>query len=492
MKTNKIIWLIVGLLIISACSENYLDKYPLGELSDASFWLTESDLEYAVNAVYMPFATANAGVSHSWILMANAPAGDMIPTMNTDFINVNNLEFYPTNRWINYIWYVCYDGISRANRVIDRAPVMEVDESFKKQKIAEAKFLRGFYYLNLVRAYDDVPLIIEEQGPSSELYPARTPKSEVLAHIIIDLEDAAADLPLEWDDDANVGRATKGSALGYMALTNLYQEEWTEAISNTEELIALSKYDLLPEYSDVYKYGSENHIESLFEAQFRADVDLEYPGWGGNRGSLLQTRTAPAGIGTEYIPWGGWGVYIPSTEILDAFEPGDLRRNQIIAPDESFTFIQGNTYTMTAEATATGLALTKYWYGQNTSGSVYDRTNVIMLKYSEALLNYAEALAHANRIPDAYVQINKIRTRAGLPDKAAAGSVEECITDINKERRVENLFEQNFWYDLTRTKQAAWFLLEYHNKTLSDHKYLFPLPQAELDVNPSLVQNPGY
>jgi hypothetical protein len=443
-------------------------------------------LEYAVNGIYLPFATEdNAG--EMWISIANLPVGDMVANEDAKKLQLGDLDFKATNDFLNSMWFSSYDAISRANRAINRAQAMNIDATFKNQKIGEAKFLRGFYYLILVRAYGDVPLIIEEQTPLSDLYPKRTPKSEVLAQMVKDFTEAAAVLPTKWDD-ANVGRATKGSALGYIALTNLYQEKWADAITNTEAIFALNQYSLLPNYSDVYKYGNENTQESLFEAQFR----IELNGWAGNRGTLLQTLTAPRGIGTQYIAWGGWGVFCPSEKVLTAFEAGDSRRGQIISAGQSFTFIQGNTFTMSQNNFPSGLAITKYWFGLLPSGDDHDPKNLIMLKYSEALLNYAEALARANKISECYVQINKIRTRVGLPNKNPTASIEECITDINKERRVENLFEQNFWFDLTRTKQAAKFVMDNYGKTLADNKYLFPLPQNELANNLSLVQNPGY
>jgi hypothetical protein len=463
-----------------------MDKGPLGELADNSFWLTTSDLEYAVNGIYTYFAT-EGNVGESWITMSNLPAGDINDTGDSEKLQIGALDFKSTNGRINTVWFSCYEGISAANRVINRAQTMNIDDTFKNQKIAEAQFLRGFYYFNLVRAYGDVPLLVDEQTPSSDLYPKRTPKADVLAQMVKDFTDAASVLPTKWDD-ANIGRATKGSALGFMALTNLYQEKWNDAITNTEAIFALNQYALLLNYSDVYKYGNENTKESLFEAQFRDELT----GWAGNRGTLLQTLSAPRGIGTQYIAWGGWGVFYPSVNVLTAFEPGDSRRGQIISAGQSFTFIQGNAYTMTQDAFPSGLAITKYWFGLLPSGNDHDPKNIIMLKFSEVLLNYAEALARANRISDAYVQINKIRTRAGLPDKNPSSTIEECITDINKERRVEILFEQNFWYDLTRTKQAAKFVQDNYGKTLPDYKYLFPLPQSELDNNLSLVQNSGY
>jgi starch-binding outer membrane protein, SusD/RagB family len=486
MKKDKIMWLIIALFLISACTEDFMDKTPLGELSDNSFWLTKNDLEYAVNDIYTYFSKAQH-VGGDWVSVANLPVGDIRPTEGAENIQMSNLDFKTTNPRLNTIWFACYDGIAAANRVINRAQTMDIDDTFKNQKIAEAKFLRGYYYLNLVRAYGDVPLIIDEQTLASDLYPKRTPKADVLAQMVTDFTEAASVLPVKWDD-ANIGRATKGAALGFMALTNLYQEKWDDAISNTEAIFALNQYALLPNYSDVYKFGNENTKESLFEAQYRDVLN----GWVGNRGTLLQTFTAPRGIGLQYIAWGGWGGLYPSENVLKAFEPGDSRRGQIISPGQSFTFLQGNTYTMTEDAFPSGLALTKYWYGVLPSGNNHSPQNIIMLKYSEAILNYAEALARSNRIPDAYVQINKIRTRAGLPNKNPSASIEACIIDINKERRVENLFEQNCWYDLTRTKQAAKFVQDNYGKTLPDYKYLFPLPQSELDNNPSLIQNPDY
>jgi len=486
MRKDKIIGLIIALFVISACSKDFMDKKPLGELADNAFWQTTTDLENAVNGIYLPFATGD-NVGENWLVVANLPVGDIQPTESAENIQLAGLDFKATNARLNTIWFSCYDGISRANQTINRSQAMNVDAAFKNQKIGEAKFLRGFYYLLLVRTYGDVPLIVEEQTPLSDQYPIRTLKTDVLTQMGKDFSDAAAVLPAKWDN-ANVGRATKGSALGYLALTNLYQEKWTDAIANTQALIALNQYALLAKYSDVYKYGNENTKESLFEAQFREEMN----GWAGNRGHLLQTLTSPRGIGLQFIAWGGWGVFIPSPKVLTAFETGDSRRGQILSDGQTFTFMPGNVFTMKQNLTLTGLALNKYWYGILPSGNDHAPTNIIMLKYSEALLNYAEALARANKITDAYVEINKIRTRAGLPNKNVTASIEECITDINKERRVENLFEQNFWFDLTRTKQAAKFVQDNYGKTLSDNKYLFPLPQNELANNLSLVQNPGY
>lgn len=486
MRKDNIIGFIIALFLISACSKDFMDKKPLGELADNAFWQTAIDLENAVNGIYLPFSTGD-NMGELWISLANLPAGDMQPTEDASKMQLAALDFKATSSYISSIWYTCYDGISRANRAINRAEAMNIDAAFKVQKIGEAKFLRGFYYLMLVRAYGDVPLIIEEQTPLSDLYPKRTAKADILAQIIKDFTEALAALPAKWDD-TNVGRATKGSALGYMALTNLYQEKWTEAISNTEAIFALNQYALLAKYSDVYKYGNENTSEALFQAQYR----LVNVGWAGNMGHLLSPFTVPRGSGDLYDAWGGWGVFCPSQKVLSAFETGDTRRIQIVSDGQSHTNPDGAVFVMKQSATPTGLALTKYWYGRNSLDSGFSDQDIITLKFSEAILNYAEALARANRISDAYVQINKIRTRAGLPDKAPGASIEICITDINKERRVENLFEQNFWYDLTRTKQAAKFLLDNYGKTLADNKYLYPLPQNELAVNLSLVQNPGY
>jgi len=484
MKKYKIFPFISIICILTACSENFLDKAPMGDVSDAAFWKTQSDLENAVNGIYYVIRDRDArNIAQFWPFAANIPMNDMQQTQILEAVDIANMKWNSTNIWLNAIWNSMYMGATRANVVISRGSKMDnIDATFRDIKIGEAKFLRGFYYLMLVRAYGDVPLLLEEQT-DPKILPKRSPKADVLTQIVKDFTDAVAVLPTRWDD-ANIGRATKGTALGYLAIANLYQENWDAAITNSEAIFNLNQYSLLPDHKDLYKWHNENTSESLFECQFRDDPTdghfMEY---------FLEPTIATADMGCDP---NGWGVLYPSNEFRAAFEPGDKRRWQILSKGEKLELIGGITFTMdSTSATPNGLACAKYWVGRLPSNNNPDQ-NIILLKFSEVILNYAEALANKNRFSDAYAQINRIRNRAGLPDKPTVNDLQTCIQDINKERRIENFWDQNGWYDLTRTKQAKKFLKDVYGIDMPDKNYLFPIPQSELDLNPNLTQNPGY
>ncbi len=484
MKKYKIFAFISIICVLTACSESFLDKAPMGDVSDAAFWKTSADLESAVNGIYYVIRDRDArNIAQFWPFAANIPLNDMQTTSYGDVVDMANMKWNSTNLWLNCIWNAMYMGATRANVVISRGSKMDnIDATFKDIKIGEAKFLRGFYYLMLVRAYGDVPLLLEEQTDATIL-PTRTPKVDVLAQIVKDFTEAAAVLPASWND-ANKGRATKGTAIGYLAIANLYQEDWDAAITNSEAIFDLNQYSLLTNQKDLYKWGNENTSESLFECQFRdATTDghfMEY---------FLEPTIATAAMGCDP---NGWGVLYPSNQFRAAFEPGDKRRWQILSKGETLELIGGITFTMdSTSATPNGLACAKYWVGRLPSNNSPDQ-NIILLKFSEVIMNYAEALANKSRFADAYAQINRIRNRSGLPNKATINEIEACIQDINKERRIENFWDENGWFDLTRTKQAKKFLLDTYGITMPDQNYLYPIPQTELNLNPNLTQNLGY
>lgn len=482
---KKIILSIFIVFSLYSCGDDFLNSpKPYDRVTDASFWKNTDDLEGAVNGIYYDIHAGGQNVSQMWVVTSNFPTNDFFSNEDVSVWDMIDLDFKPGNTRINNEWYASYKGITNANRVIGRGKSMNIDTEFKTKKIAEAKCLRSYFYLHLVRAYGDVPLIIEEQTAASNPYPTRTPKLEVINHMINDFTEAANGLPTKWDD-ANIGRVTKGTALALLQLINLYKEDWDASIAAFEQLENLGIYKLLPNYMDAYRWDNENNEESLFENQFADSPDMSI--W-------LQNMLGPRDAGAEAAQWGTWGVYFPTQKLYDSMEPLDDRRKQFLTPGQSITLPNGYTYTMKGggQSAQTNVALIKFWMGLPPSGNSGYR-NVMILKYAEAILNYAEALANVDRFSEAYTQINRIRTRAKLANKPTKNNIDDCLRDINKERRIENCFDQNgLWYDLTRTKQAQVFLKEEHNIEMPDYKYLFPLPETELYLNKNLVQNPGY
>ena len=455
---------------------------PLDTISDNSFWQSKEDLDGAVNGIYTEFSSIVMGGPAT---TASLPTNDFYANEMQDMWDMIALKFTPTNRQVSWAWFMCYNEIASANRVIARGEKMKIDADYKALKIAEAKCLRGYYYYTLISTYGSVPLILEEQTAASNPYPPRAPLADVLKAMVNDFTDAAAVLPSTWANK-DVGRVTKGTALTMLGLTNLYQENWNAAISSFQQLEDLGVYHLLPNYMDLYKFGNENTTESILECQFMDNAKSP---------NYWQSFFGPRDAGDAGATWATWGVFFPTQQLYDAIEPGDDRKNQFLLPGQSITLDANNyKYTMkgSEQSAKTNVVLVKFWVGHPVSNFL-SAQNILMLKYSSVIMYYAEALAHAGRFNDAYTQINRIRTRAKLPIKDVASDLETCITDINKERRIENCFEVNgFWFDLTRTKQAVKFLKDKHNINMEDYQYLFPLPQTELDLNKSLVQNPGY
>lgn len=473
----------LSLLILYGCGEKFLETAPQNAITDASFWKSDKDFEAGVNAAY--FALQWDAASFPWYALANMPTGDLKPNENNDHFNLEALNFQSTNGEIRSGWASNYLIVTRANLVISRlekAAAGEVSAEMKQRLGGEAKFLRGFAYFNLARMFGGVPLITIEQSASSPTDVAKAPVEQVWQQVAKDLTEAAAALPVKYDN-ANLGRATKGAALGYLAYTQMYLKDWAKAAKASEDLVALGTYNLVPDYKKSFSVNNENNEESVFEVQYR-DSQL---GWGPSRnGHYMPQQLAPRGIGEEYAPYGGWGNQIPTEQIVKAFEPGDKRRQaQILAEGDSAYF----GFKMEKKWTTTGFAYTKWWQGPDKND--HSKINLKQLRFSEVLLNYAEILNESGRTGDAYTHINRVRARAGLAAKTA-GTKAKCMDDIMQERRVETLCEYNQWYQLTRTGLAAAFLKKEYNRDLKPNQSVFPIPQSELDINKALVQNPGY
>lgn len=473
----------LSLLILYGCGEKFLETTPLNSITDASFWKSDKDFESGVNAAY--FALQWDASGGSWYNLAGMPTGDLKPNENNDHFNLEALNFQPTNGEFRNAWATNYLIITRSNLVISRlekAATGEVSTEMKKRLSGEAKFLRGFGYFNLARMFGGVPLITIEQSASSPTDVAQAPVEQVLQQVIKDFTEAAADLPAKYDN-ANVGRATKGAALGYLAYAQMHLKDWAKAAKASEDLVALGTYNLVPDYKKSFSVDNENNEETVFEVQYR-DSQL---GWGPSRnGHYLPQNQAPRGIGEEFAPYGGWGNQLPTEQVVKAFEPGDKRRQaQILVEGDPAYF----GFKMEKKWTTTGFTYAKWWQGPDKND--HSKINLKQLRFAEVLLNYAEILNESGRTAEAYPHINRVRARAGLAAKTA-GTKAKCMDDIMQERRVETLCEYNQWYQLTRTGRAADFLKKEYNRDLKPNQLVFPIPQAELDVNKALKQNPGY
>ena len=210
-------------------------------------------------------------------------------------------------------WSACYEGIYRANTVLEYIPPMEINENVKNQVVAEAKFIRAWFFYNLVTIFGDVPKV-DRLLSASEYNLARSPKAEIWALIVQDLTEAIPNLPLRSEAPiGDLGRATKGAAQALLVKSYLWQENWSAAQTTAEEIVNSGEYQLTPNYADIFTTGGENNEESVFEIQY---MNASGGNWGknnANEGTFANVFQRARG------QFEGYGFNIPTQDFVDEF-----------------------------------------------------------------------------------------------------------------------------------------------------------------------------
>ncbi len=407
------------------------------------------------------------------------------------------------NLYINQLYTGLYQGVSRANVVIERVGKMDnLGPQVKALILAQAKFLRGIFYYKLVNYFGGVSLVTTELNASSKLDIPRAPVAEVWKQIETDLSEAVAVLPSTWTNSADIGRATKAAAQAFLVKAYLWQQKYSDALTASEQIVNSGLYSLLPNFRSVFLKTNENNKEIVFETQYSAVNN-------GSEGSGLDTRSAPRGAPAAYIGRGANSNFVPQTSWINAFERDqagkikDLRYyGVIIGPGEKHPEMPGFVMPLTFpnSYTKTGYIVTKYWQEASLVGS---GINAPIIRYSEVLLNYAEALNEGGRSADAMKQINIVRNRAGLDSKPLDLVKDKVLDAVFYERRMEFIWEspgafsdlnrRGRFLDFIKANRVDYDKIQVDTKPWVQQKpLLLPIPQGARDVNKSLVQNPGY
>jgi len=488
MKNIILLTAIIAMLIIGwSCKDSFLEVVPQdGRLSDAAFFKTTAQFDSFIYGAYAELQGVADMISIPSSLQQDVTSNNSVAILPI-YMSPSNDDFY------NKFWQPFFNISSRSNILLEKvadAPTLD-----KARIEGEAKFLRGFSYFNLARAFGTFPLLLQSYYDGQENIEC-TPENKIWDQVIADLKDASQKLPTRalWGD-ANLGRATRGTAYAFLANAYMYKKDWANGAKASEDLIALGEFGLMPNVRDAFSRGKENSKESLFEIQFREDNNFN---WGGNynKGSLLPKLTAPSTVDDKYAPGGGWGSFVFTRKYADSFEAGDARRMELVKlPGEKYKgedmpdtlLIPGVT------ATAKNAYSTKYWRGPKVGPSdLLNPQNTPFFRYSEFLLNYAEILFELGKPAEAYTQLNLVRTRAKLPAKLVNPDRETFFNALMNERRWELGMEPNIWFHYTRTGRAANFLLSEYGVTFQDKWFKFPIPQKDRNQNPKLCQNPGY
>ncbi len=472
-----IISLLILLGLMVSCKD-YLDFPPEGEVPVDQFFQTQADAQMAVNAMYGYLRSWKIS-AFSYLILGSLPSDEMLKGSSAgDGSWANeyvNFQFSKTQGQIRDFWTGRYEGINLSNQVLANVPNIEMSETIRKRMTAEAKFLRAFHYFYLVRAFGGVPLVTTiPPGPEGLI---RTTADETWALIEEDLRAAIPDLP-ESITSEELGRATSWAAKGLLAKVLMYREDWTECKSVSDDIINNGPFELYPDFYEIFRPEQEFCSESLFEI-----VATEVPGEGDV--SLCQYAETQAVRGQF-----GWGWFVPSDELADAFDAaGDVVRKK--ATILYYGDITPDGDTIKGVDIMEGVDMPRY------NGKAYFPSrvphdtgpygcdqNIRNMRFAEILLINAEAAIHSGG--DAATPLNRVRDRVGL-DPIAGPSLE----DVWEERRLELAGEQDRYWDLLRTGNAASVLENYGFET-GKHE-LYPIPQAEVDLSGGqLVQNPGW
>lgn len=486
MKKNKIILLFGIIALFFTSCKKFLSVDPPYAQDAENYFRTPDDYDRALTGAYDMLQGSFMSLWIGEIASDNSIAGGESVNDSQGLHQIDNMTHGGVNNELRNIMRWNYTGITRVNYIMENKDNIDFPE--KQHILAEARFLRAYYYFELVKFFGDVPLIIDKRlGIEEAQQLPRAPKAEVYAQIEEDLTFAIGILS---PAAAQKGRATKGAAQALLGKAYLYQNKFSEAATILDEVRNSGLYSLIPNYGDLFSVSNEDNSETVFDIQY---TGLE----GGGYGCLicLEGNAAPGfqGIRQYNGPvYGDGNSYnLPTQELYNAFSPIDPRRGHTILDIEAFIAAQPDPSAITYAIGAgghTGYYNNKYIKRQGEIGlpdnDLTSPVNYRVIRFADVLLMAAEAHFQLGNNQTAQQLVNQVRVRAGVP-----GIPVQSLNDIYKERRFELSGEGHRFFDLVRTGQAAQFITGF----VPGKHELFPIPQVEIDLaGGNWQQNSGY
>ena len=490
------------LILFNSCSEEFLDNAPLDELTVEGAFNTKADAELALNGAYGTMVT-NDPHTYRWFYTIvgdmradNSHGGPPGTITNCELLESLAGDLEP-GIWN---WYEAYKYSAAANIILDNVPKIEdpnFSDSERKNILGQAYFLRAFHYYHLARQYRDVPLILSQDG---DLLPAKSPEAEVYAQIVKDLELAESYLPTEHANRfLTSSRGTKGSAQSLLAKVYVETGDYAKAAEYAGKVMDSGVYSLVETYDHLWDGNHQNTTEAIFELQHVASTmtGTYHPAQMLPPGDLTIHEADKPGEG---VGWAFPRFNVLNHELIEAFdEMGDSIRkwsSTLTVTDRSLMSDPPLGFADPTEPVSHTYKNGRHWDGFS------GRWNVLLMRYSDIILLRAEALNQIGQTAQAITYLNQVRARVKLAPTTASSQSEVALA-ILKERRLELAMEgQRFW-DLKRYYGEEG--LVNYLKGLTDtggnnlgknpanvHQLYLPIPQRDLDINPNLVQNPGY
>lgn len=476
MKSAMRLTIILVFFQLLSC-EGILDKEPIAILDAGSFFQTENDAVQSINAAYNPLLFNNANNNFLWAFAevtgdAAIPGGD---GSRPGIVEMETFSYTPRTEELNSYWKLQFKGITQCNLVLDNIAKVNMPELTKNQIIGEALFLRSYYYFLLTQVFGDVPLYLKVTPPD-QLKIKKSSKEDIYKQIFSDCDKAANLLPITYNG-LNTGRATKGAALAVAAKVSLYTKDYTKVLEYTSKIKALNTYKLVKDYRENFMKLTQNNTESVWEIQ-HTNLELGV-------GNFINQWWAS-------IKFLGYGFAEVTPLYVSVFEPNDPRLKFTVAMnnDPYFGLIYKNSFSSTTYSPRKFLQ-SNAELTQKADGDI----NYPAIRFAEVLLWEAEALIELGRMQEALAPLETVRARARAQTAVLGTLPAITSTDqatlrqaVRRERQTELGFELHRFFDLIRWGIAAESLPGFQK---GKHE-VFPIPQTEIDLNPSLLQNANY
>ncbi|MGN5953979.1 RagB/SusD family nutrient uptake outer membrane protein [Sphingobacterium lactis] len=544
MKSYKFILASIFLINIG-CNDSSLDISPTDQLTDVTVWQNAENAGLFLNDIYNQL---NPGpVSSVWTNLPSEISNDPLDNFSDNSVSGNlagipSYEVFtqgaqsPSIPIYNNFWKDSYAKIRKCNLLIEKVSNSNFPDNKKKSLVAQGRFLRAYYYRSLMQLYGGVPLItkvLDRVKDGEAIFQPRNTLVECVTFIEKECEDIAIDLPLKAGAK-DIGRATKGAAWALKAEVQLQVGKYAESAETCLKIMnSGAGYDLFSDYGTLFFEENEGNKEVIFDIQYAAEI----------KGTITEKYWNP----TQTTDGTGWQAVNPTQDLIDEYEfldgktesegstqfnPNDPYKNR----DKRFyasIIYDGASWKTGVINSRLGIPNNKNQFGNSgaTRTGYYLRKKVnpavvpgvssgqnsIVWRYAEILLNYAESKNEVLGQPDKsiYDAINKIRTRAGLPDLPLGLNKDQMRSKIRHERRIELAFEGKRLFDLWRWKTAEQVFskplramkITVNNGTLvfdkiaidggkikfdASKNYLMPIPETVRGLNPKIDQNPNY
>jgi len=497
-RVKSLTGLLLTLLLLGA-SGCKLKETPYGTVASSDFYKNQSQAQVALNGVYARFW--QGVVNEDNIYLNGNPTGILRGYQNPN--DFDNFSWTPSDGNLQDVWTVGYSAINRANTLLDHLEKSKIPTSAKNNIAGQAKFLRALVYFKMVTLWGDVPLYKHATTSLKNVNKSRSSEKSVYAFIESDLNSAISDLSPYSESDHTAGKVTSAAARALLAKVYAQEHKWSKAAAQCKKVMDLNEFGLMSDYHDVFNPENGNNKEMIFaiqhlQAGHTSSKRNSFPfSFGPADQSTNKGDVHFYNVGRGYVYWQADTTFYKNT-------PDTYRKSQTMRETMPYYYGSGSTNLVNQQVTINRPFVVKYYYLDKSSGNLKTNMGTPIIRYSDVLLTYAEAVNEAQSGPTqaAYDAINNVRARArgagtshaqsqsvypplsGLSQAAFRDSVlAEEAREFEGEghRRLDLLRHDRFISNAQKRGVDA-----------QDYQKVYPIPSEEINRNHNLKQNPQY